>query len=74
MDRLNNTKNCIHFWNVLKNNFSRVELLYLSQVFILYLIIIFALCSLIVLENIEILWVILLSFSLGCLLPSPKLY
>lgn len=51
----------------------KAETVFISQVIILYIVIITCIVNLSFKNGISELWVSLLSYSLGCLLPSPQL-
>ena len=49
----------------------QAEIMYFSQIIILYIIIIICMCNLTYKNENKDLWIALLSYCLGCLLPSP---
>lgn len=60
-------------WRFLGKNVPRSEITFLSQVIILYIVIITCIVNLSIGAGNNELWVSLLSYSLGCILPSPKI-
>lgn len=60
-------------WNFFGKQRPKAQIVYMTQVVILYIVIITCIVNLSVKNGISELWVSLLSYSLGCLLPSPRL-
>lgn len=60
-------------WNMIKNRMEKNEGVYISQIVILYIVIITCIVNLSCNNGKNELWTSLLSYSLGCLLPSPKI-
>jgi len=59
-------------WSICSQNFPKDELIYFTQVFLIYIIVITCLINLSIgLEQNSMLWASLLSGALGYLLPSP---
>ena len=68
-DVSNNSK----IWQLFGKRVPKAETVFISQVIILYIVIITCIVNLSMKNGISELWVSLLSYSLGCLLPSPRL-
>lgn len=60
-------------WSFLGQNFPRAQIVYLSQIVIIYIVIIAAIVNLSISADRPELWSSLLSGSLGYLLPSPAI-
>jgi len=54
-------------------NFTKWQVVFISQVIIIYLIVITCILNLSLNNGKSDLWISLLSYSLGCMLPSPKI-
>lgn len=63
----------MNYYSKVKDMLKGVTGVYMSQIIILYIVIITCIINLSCNNGKNELWVSLLSYSLGCLLPSPKL-
>lgn len=72
-DVVSNDSNNSRLWRLFGKRVPKAETVFISQVIILYIVIITCIVNLSMKNGISELWVSLLSYSLGCLLPSPKL-
>lgn len=68
-----NTSDKSKLWDFFGKRIPKAETVFISQVIILYIVIITCIINLSLKNGISELWVSLLSYSLGCLLPSPRL-
>ena len=59
-------------WTLFGSKFSRMALVFLCQVIILYISIVTCFVNLTVCNGLNELWITVLSLSLGTILPSPK--
>ena len=59
-------------WRVLRRFIGKPEIVFLSQIIILYVVILTCIINLSINSGKNELWVSLLSYSLGCILPAPK--
>lgn len=76
MDEQDNTStgtNNSKIWKMFGKHVPKAETVFISQVIILYIVILTCIINLSLKNGISELWVSLLSYSLGCLLPSPQL-
>lgn len=62
-----------HHWECFGKKIPKTEIVYLSQVFIIYLVIITCILNLSLKNGDSNLWTALLSSCLGYILPSPKI-
>ena len=68
-----NTSNNSRIWQLFGKKVPKAETVFITQVIILYIVIITCIVNLSMKNGVSELWVSLLSYSLGCLLPSPRL-
>lgn len=76
MDEQDNTSqgsNNSKIWKFFGKHVPKEQTVFITQVIILYVVILTCIINLSLKNGISELWVSLLSYSLGCLLPSPQL-
>ena len=60
-------------YNALGKQLTKLQVLFIAQVIIIYIVIFYCLVNLSLDNGKTELWVSLLSYSLGCMLPTPKI-